>query len=106
MIHNSSPATQVIADFHTHSRFARACSKFLTLPSLDNWARAKGTNLLGTSDFTHPVWFAEIQEQLENSTDAKVVIWAGSCYGACDAAVEAQRLGVDLLIQWGHAEWR
>ncbi len=49
---------------------------------------------------------AGIQEQLEKSTDAKVVIWAGSCYGACDAAVEAQRLGVDLLIQWGHAEWR
>ena len=49
---------------------------------------------------------AEIQEQLEKSTDAKVLIWAGSCYGACDAAVEAQRLGVDLLIQWGHAEWR
>lgn len=49
---------------------------------------------------------AEIQQQLEKNTEAKVVIWAGSCYGACDAAVEAQRLGVDLLIQWGHAEWR
>ena len=49
---------------------------------------------------------AEIQQQLEEKTEAKVVIWAGSCYGACDAAVEAQRLGVDLLIQWGHAEWR
>ena len=49
---------------------------------------------------------AEIQQQLEEKTEAMVVIWAGSCYGACDAAVEAQRLGVDLLIQWGHAEWR
>lgn len=49
---------------------------------------------------------AAIQQQLEKNTDAKVVIWAGSCYGACDAAVEAQRLGVDLLIQWGHSEWR
>ena len=49
---------------------------------------------------------ADIQEQLEKETSAKVVIWAGSCYGACDAAVEAQRLGVDLLVQWGHAQWR
>ncbi len=49
---------------------------------------------------------AEIQQQLEKDTDAKTVIWAGSCYGACDVAVEAQRLGVDLLIQWGHSEWR
>ena len=47
-----------------------------------------------------------IQEELERETAARVVIWAGSCYGACDAAVEVQRLGVDLLIQWGHAEWR
>ena len=47
-----------------------------------------------------------IQEQIERETSAKVVIWAGSCYGACDAALEAQRLGVNLLIQWGHAEWR
>ncbi len=56
---------QLIVDVHVHSRFARACSKFLTLPSLDNWARAKGIDLLGTADFTHPVWFSEIREQLE-----------------------------------------
>lgn len=56
---------QLIVDLHIHSRFARACSKFLTLPSLDNWARAKGIDLLGTADFTHPVWFSEITEQLE-----------------------------------------
>ena len=49
---------------------------------------------------------AGIQEQLEKNTDAKVVIWAGSCYGACDVPLEIQRLGVDLLIQWGHSEWR
>ncbi len=47
-----------------------------------------------------------MQGEIEKATSARVVIWAGSCYGACDAAVEAQRLGVDLLIQWGHAEWR
>jgi diphthamide biosynthesis enzyme Dph1/Dph2-like protein len=49
---------------------------------------------------------ADIQKELETKTKAKVLIWAGSCYGACDAAIEAQRLGVDLLIQWGHSEWR
>ena len=49
---------------------------------------------------------AQIQREIESKTNAKVVIWAGSCYGACDAAIEVQRLGVDLLIQWGHSEWR
>ena len=49
---------------------------------------------------------AEIQESIEKLTDIRVIIWAGSCYGACDVPVQVQRLGVDLLIQWGHSEWR
>jgi len=48
----------------------------------------------------------KIQEAIEKNTKAKVVIWAGSCYGACDIPLQVQRLGVDLLIQWGHSEWR
>ena len=49
---------------------------------------------------------AEIQETIEKRTDSRVIIWAGSCYGACDVPIQVQRLGVDLLIQWGHSEWR
>jgi len=47
----------------------------------------------------------EITKELESKTSVKVVIWLGSCYGACDLPVEVERLGVDLLIQWGHSEW-
>jgi 2-(3-amino-3-carboxypropyl)histidine synthase len=47
-----------------------------------------------------------IQEEIQKKTDANVVIWLGSCFGACDVPYEVQRLGVDLLIQWGHSEWR
>ena len=47
----------------------------------------------------------EIGKLLEKETGATVLIWAGSCYGACDLPLEVQRLGVDLLIQWGHKEW-
>ncbi len=49
---------------------------------------------------------AEIQEAIEKNTSAKVVIWMGSCYGACDVPLQVERLGVDLLIQWGHSVWR
>lgn len=56
---------RLITDFHIHSRFARACSKSLTLPVLDAWARVKGIDVLGTADFTHPVWLREISQQLE-----------------------------------------
>ncbi len=47
----------------------------------------------------------EIADELKHKTGALIVIWAGSCYGACDLPLEVERLGVDLLIQWGHAQW-
>lgn len=50
------------ADLHIHSRFSRACSKDLTIPNLVKWARIKGLNLLGTGDFTHPIWINELKE--------------------------------------------
>lgn len=59
---------KIITDFHIHSRFARACSKYLTLPNIEAWARVKGIQLMGTGDFTHPVWLKEITEQIEEIT--------------------------------------
>mgnify|MGYP001613504719 FL=1 len=47
----------------------------------------------------------EIQEYLEKNTDASIVIWLGSCWGGCDVPVSVEKLGVDLLIQWGHSEY-
>ena len=46
-----------------------------------------------------------IKKEIETRTAAKVIIWAGSCWGGCDVPFEVKRLGVDLLIQWGHSEW-
>lgn len=49
----------------------------------------------------------EIQEAIIKDTKAEVLIWAGSCFGACDVPLShAKQLNVDLLIQWGHAEWK
>ncbi len=53
-----------IADLHIHSRFSRACSNKIDFENLVKWAKIKGLNLLGTGDFTHPVWFNEIKEKL------------------------------------------
>lgn len=47
-----------------------------------------------------------IQKEIENKTKAKVIIWAGSCFGSCDVPLEVKRLGVDLLIQFGHSSWK
>ncbi len=54
-----------IADLHIHSRFARACSKNLTLTSIVYWCKVKGLNIVACGDFTHPKWFSEISKGLE-----------------------------------------
>jgi diphthamide biosynthesis enzyme Dph1/Dph2-like protein len=48
----------------------------------------------------------EICDKLKEKTDAEIIIWAGSCFGACDIPLDIERLGVNLLIQWGHSEWK
>ena len=47
----------------------------------------------------------KIQKQIEQKTNADVVIWAGSCFGACDTPTQLNKK-VDLLIQFGHSEWK
>jgi len=56
---------QYVADLHIHSPFSRATSKASNLPGLYAWSRAKGINLIGTGDFTHPGWLQQIKELLE-----------------------------------------
>lgn len=47
----------------------------------------------------------DIVLELEKRTGATVITWLGSCWGACDLPLEVNRLGVNLLVQWGHSEW-
>jgi uncharacterized protein (TIGR00375 family) len=54
---------KMIADLHIHSRFSMATSKEGTPENLDSWARKKGISLIGTGDFTHPVWREELKER-------------------------------------------
>jgi len=54
-----------IADFHIHSKFSRATSKEMEVETLARWAKKKGIALLGTGDFTHPTYFAELRSKLE-----------------------------------------
>ncbi|OGP72815.1 MAG: DNA helicase UvrD [Deltaproteobacteria bacterium RBG_16_49_23] len=53
-----------IADFHLHSKFSRATSKDMEVETLARWAKKKGIGLLGTGDFTHPTYYAELQSKL------------------------------------------
>lgn len=53
-----------IADLHLHSKYSRATSREMEVESLAHWARKKGIALLGTGDFTHPTYFAELKAKL------------------------------------------
>jgi len=55
-----------IGDLHIHSKYSRATSSALSFENLVKWAKIKGLNLLGTGDFTHPVWFEEIKKLRDN----------------------------------------
>jgi DNA helicase II / ATP-dependent DNA helicase PcrA len=52
------------ADLHVHSKYSRACSKDCDVEHLSWWALRKGLSVVGTGDFTHPAWAAELRETL------------------------------------------
>jgi uncharacterized protein (TIGR00375 family) len=58
---------KAIADLHLHSKFSRAVSQQMIVPAISEWAVKKGKNLIGTGDFTHPIWLRELQTNLEEA---------------------------------------
>lgn len=52
---------------HAHSRFSRAVSQKMDLNEISSWSAKKGINLVATGDWTHPLWFREIDSQLEET---------------------------------------
>lgn len=53
-----------VADLHVHSRYSRATSGEADLAGYFRWARVKGIGVVGTGDFTHPGWLAELEGKL------------------------------------------
>lgn len=60
------PEDAIFSDLHIHSKYSRATSLNLSFENLVKWAKVKGVNLLGTGDFTHPIWFEEIKKLKPN----------------------------------------
>jgi len=49
----------------------------------------------------------EISSIIERNTSAKCIIWLGTCFGACDIPnLDKVKPKIDLLIQFGHSEWK
>ena len=60
---------ELITDLHLHSRYSRAVSQQMVIPEIAKWAARKGINLVGTGDWTHPLWFRELKEKLEETKE-------------------------------------
>ena len=58
---------KVIADLQLHSKYARAVSPQMVVPYIWEWAKRKGIGLIATGDWTHPLWFREIKDNLEET---------------------------------------
>ena len=54
----------VIADLHLHSKYSRAVSQKMDLSEIGYWATQKGIDLVATADWTHPMWFRQLQNEL------------------------------------------
>lgn len=65
---------QFIGDFHIHGPYAQACSRNTTLELLEQNAKIKGLNILGTGDAQHPKWFQEINSKL--TEDENGILWS------------------------------
>lgn len=58
---------RLITDWHVHSKYSRACSRDLVLPSVADACRRKGIDVVATGDWTHPGWFDHLRENLVES---------------------------------------
>jgi PHP family Zn ribbon phosphoesterase len=56
---------KMFADLHLHSHYSRATSNEMNIENLEKNAKIKGLNLLGTGDFTHPLWLKELKRNLK-----------------------------------------
>src|SRR4030042_7080085 len=54
-----------IADLHLHSKYSRATSREMEVENLSLWAKRKGIKLLGTGDFTHPLYLLDLKSKLQ-----------------------------------------
>ncbi|MDP2860411.1 MAG: endonuclease Q family protein [bacterium] len=60
---------KIIADLHLHSKYSRAVSPRMVVPEISRVAGQKGIDLVGTGDWTHPLWLRELEEGLEEAEE-------------------------------------
>lgn len=63
---------------HIHSKYSRACSSQLVLPVIAKTCERRGIGLAATGDFTHPLWFKHLAENLRETSEGVYQLKDGS----------------------------
>jgi len=58
---------KIIADLHLHSRYSRAVSSKMIPKTIAAWSADKGVDLVGTADWTNPLWLKELEASLKEA---------------------------------------
>ncbi len=58
-----------IVDLHIHSKYSRACSKYLSFDYIAKACEIRGIDMVVTGDMTHPAWFVSMREKLKEDTE-------------------------------------
>ncbi len=86
----------LVADLHLHSPFSLSTSPAMTLENLFRWAQLKGITLIGTGDFIHPAWLAELRRKL---VPAEAGLYRlKRCHRTAEAVPEACRKSVRFVL--------
>jgi uncharacterized protein (TIGR00375 family) len=59
---------EFVADLHLHSKYSRAVSPAMNLENMALWGAKKGLDILSATDWTHPLWFRELKQELVEDT--------------------------------------
>jgi uncharacterized protein (TIGR00375 family) len=65
-------------DLHIHSKYSRACSKYLEFPNIAQACEERGIDIVVTGDMTHPAWHAAMLKQLKETQDGIFQLKDGS----------------------------
>jgi DNA helicase-2/ATP-dependent DNA helicase PcrA len=55
---------RIVCDFHVHSKYAQATSKYADLVHYAEGAKKKGVDVVGSGDVLHPKWRREVKENI------------------------------------------
>ncbi len=88
-----------IADLHVHSKYSMATAKDLDLERLHEAAQLRGISLVGTGDFTHPAWYAELKEKLVPAGEGVFRLRDDLAAAADDGVPESCRGDVRFMLQ-------